>query len=124
MKTKSIQEQFCELVDDFTNCVGYIEITAKPIEDGKIDFSVSDGFGHDWIRTEFETSRFNTLKELCEYVRVCLIEDFDPYDELEIIIKSNVEGKPDLRTLCEVTKDVEDSLDNLNEYLIIKALRF
>lgn len=83
---------------------GYISI-AITVGDSADKIELYDGYGHSWFYEEYkkDSSVFEFLEEL---------RDFDIWEELEVMVKSNIPGKPRIRTLVEIVEDVESSIED------------
>ena len=83
---------------------GYISI-AITAGDSADKIELYDGYGHSWFYEEYkkDSSVFEFLEEL---------RDFDIWEELEVMVKSYIPGKPRIRTLVEIVEDVESSIED------------
>lgn len=110
-------EKLEQAINDFTltETVGYIDVDTHLLEaedelDKCLVIEIVDGYNHTWYQEEYSEK-----KKLTDVIRD--LEDYDPYDEFDLIIKNQVPERPCTYTLIGIVQDVEETVVKLIRYL-------
>lgn len=110
-------EKLEKVIGDFamTETVGYIDVNTHLLEeedelDKRLVIEICDGYNHTWYEREYgENSNLTNV--------IDGLEDYDPYEDFELIIKNEVPEKPCTYTLIGIVQDVEETITKLIRYL-------
>lgn len=109
------ENQLESVIDEFVQGEGYIDVVGK-VYDDYYTLEITDGYNHTWFYTDVHLSELDTLEDL--YIHLYQeVYNYDPADELELLVKTDISGKPDFRILIDIYQDVDKTVRYLQEYL-------
>ena len=105
-------DRIIERIENFTDTAGYADVSVYE-NNGLITLELIDGYGHEWFSRDYKGKN---LKETFSEMSYDLWT-YDAASEAEMIIQSNVSGKPDFWELYTIASDINKTAENLAVWL-------